>query len=326
MKKVILSVVLCLMMVTALVAGGAKDDGVNSVGISIQSLKNDYWAGVMGKLEGVLEANGWDYTIVACDDNSATQISQVENFIVSGVDIIMVHPSDAAALETVAKQAEDAGIKVMCWDDPMTNTTANWVLDNTDLGRSIGETAAGFINEHYTAAKPAEVVVIGYPSTKVLLERATGIKEGLAEFCNPGVYKVVAEVEGIEANDAQTNVETALQANPNATVFVGVGAGAMIGSNEALLQKYGGKGKIPANVGVITTDVTLTQLNSLKAGDEAVRAIVGFEGSSLDTAEACFAMFERIVSGEEFVGADRDVYRPTRAITLDDVDTIIAGM
>ncbi len=325
MKKVLV-VLLGLMLATTLFAGGAQDDGAYSVGISIQSLKNDYWAGVMGKLEGVLEENDWNYTIVACDDNSATQISQVENFIVSGVDLIMVHPSDAAALETVAKQAEDAGIKVMCWDDPMTNTTANWVLDNTDLGRTIGRTAAEFINEHYSASNPAEVVVIGYPSTKVLLERATGIKEGLAEAVNPGAYKVVAEVEGIEANDAQTNVETALQANPNAKVFVGVGAGAMIGSNEALLQKYGGKGNIPSDVGVITTDVTLTQLNSLKAGDEAVRAIVGFEGSSLHTAEACFAMFERIVSGETFEGEGRNVFRPTRAITVADVDTIIAGM
>ena len=51
----------------------------------------------------------------------------------------------------------------------------------------------------------------------------------------------------------------------------------MIGSNEALLQKYG-KGKIPENVGVITTDVTEQQLNSLKAGNEAVRSIVGSEG------------------------------------------------
>ena len=42
----------------------------------------------------------------------------------------------------------------------------------------------------------------------------------------------------------------------------------MIGSNEALLQKFGGAGKIPENVGVITTDVTPQQLESLKAGDE----------------------------------------------------------
>ncbi len=343
MKRKILGVVLSVAMLASFAVGctteapaasepaaeeteEGEDDGAYTVGITIQSLKNDYWAGVMGKLETVMDENGYEYTIIDCGDNSATQISQVENFITAGVDLIMIHPSDADAVEGVAQQARDAGIEVMCWDDPMENTSANWVLDNTELGAVIGASAAEFINEHYTADAPAEVVVIGFPSTKVLLERANGIKQGLEENCDPGNYKIVAEVEGIEANDAQTNVETALQANPDATVFVGVGAGAMLGANEALLQKYGGAGNIPENVGVITTDVTMQQLESLKAGDEAVRAIIGFEGSSLDTAEACFAMFESILAGDDFSGDNHDVYRPTKEITVDTVDEIIAGM
>lgn len=347
MKKRILGVLLSIAMVSALVVGcGSKeeestdaaateetaDDAEESdgdtytVGITIQSLQNDYWAGVMSKLEDNLKAAGWDYTLIDCDDNSATQISQIENFITSGVDFIMVHPSDADAVETVCGEALDAGIKVMCWDDQMENTTANWVLDNTELGRAIGESAAEFINANYTADKPAQVCVIGYPSVKVLLERETGIKEGLEEFCDEGVYEIVATTEGIETNLVLSNVETVLQANPDCTVFVGIGSGAMNGANEALLQHFGGAGNIPENVGVITTDVTMQQLESLQAGDEAVRAIVGFEGSSQDTADACFEMFQRVLDGEDFSGDAKNVFRPTREITVDDVDSIIAGM
>lgn len=294
------------------------------VGITIQSLANPYWAGVMGKLDEVIKENGWEGNIIECQDNSATQVSQIENFITDGVDLIMVHPSDAAAVEDVCKQALDAGIKVMCWDDPMENTTANWILNNEELGKEIGRVASEFINEHYTADNKAEVVVIGYPSTKVLLERADGIKAGLEEFCD-GNYEIVAEVDGLEAAEAQTNCETAMIANPDAKVFVGVGAGAMVGANEALLAQYG-KGNVPEDCGVITTDVTEQQLNSLKAGDEAVRAIVGFEGSNTDTAEACFAMFERIVSGEEFTSETKNVVRGLSSITLDNIDEIMAGM
>ena len=152
------------------------------------------------------------------------------------------------------------------------------------------------------------------------------IKEGLEENCDEGNYKIVAEVDGLEANEAQTNVETVLQAHPDCSVFVGVGAGAMIGSNEALLQKFGGAGKIPENVGVITTDVTPQQLESLKAGDEAVRAIIGFEGSSLDTATACMKMYERILDGEDFSGDNHNVQRPTMEINLDNIDDIMKGM
>ena len=96
-------------------------------------------------------------------------------------------------------------------------------------------------------------------------------------------------------------------------------------SNTALLAKYGGKGKIPEDVGVITTDVTTEQLNSLQAGDEAVRAIVGFEGSNTDTAQACFEMFKRILDGDDFADG-KDVYRPTMEINADNIEEIQAGM
>ena len=335
MKKKVLSAILVLAMMATMLMGCAKEEApaeeeggevaAPKIGITIQSLKNDYWAGVMGKLEEILKEAGWEYTLIDCEDNAATQVTQIENFITDGCEFIMVHPSDAAAVEGICGEALAAGIKVMCWDDPMENTTANWVLDNTALGAEIGKTAAAFINEHYTADAPAKVVTIGYPSTKVLLERENGIKAGLEEACNEGVYEIVASVEGIETNDALTNCETALSANPDATVFVGVGAGAMLGANEALLQTYGGAGNIPENVGVITTDVTMQQLEGLKAGDQAIRAIVGFEGSNYDTAAACFAMFERIIGGEDF-SADKNVFRPTQAITSENIDEIMAGM
>ena len=338
MKKKIVSILLCVTMVAAMAVGcGSKDGGSDSksesgdskdkkykVGITIQSLSNAYWAGVMGKLEEQLKDKGWDYTLIDCEDNSATQVSQIENFITSGCDLIMVHPSDAKAVENICKEALDADIKVMCWDDPMENTTANWVLDNTELGKEIGKAAAEFINDKFTADDKAQVTVIGYPSTKVLKERADGIKEGLKENCKDN-YEVIAEVDGLEAPEAQSNVESVLSAHPDANVFVGVGAGAMIGSNEALLQKYG-KGKIPENVGVITTDVTEQQLNSLKAGNEAVRSIVGFEGSNEDTAKASMKMYERILSDEIFEGDDHFVYRTIKPITTDNIDEILKGM
>lgn len=344
-KRNLVSMILCFVMVAMLAMGcttespvsnDTSDDSASAsdssgddtvkIGITIQSLKNDYWAGVMGKLETLMKDKDYEYTLIDCEDNSATQISQIENFITSGCNLIMVHPSDAEAVETVCKEAMDAGIKVMCWDDKMENTTANWVLDNTALGNEIGKTAASFINEHYTKDSPAQVCVIGYPSTKVLLERQNGIEAGLEENCDEGNYEIVASIDGLEANTALTNVETVLQANPDCSVFVGVGAGAMNGANEALLQNYGGAGNIPENVGVITTDVTMQQLESLQAGDEAVRAIVGFEGSSLDTAQACLDMFEKILDGEDFSGDNHDVYRPTTEISLDNIEDIMEGM
>ena len=337
MKKKVLAAILCVAMVASMMIGcttksptsggdDKKDDGKGGkkIGITIQNYENAYWAGVMSKLEQILKDEGYDATIVGCEENSAKQIEQIENFITSGCDLIMVHPNDADAVEEVCGRALDEGIKVMCWDNPMENTTANWVLDNTELGKEIGKTAAAFINEHYTADNKAQVCVIGKPDTQVLLERQNGIEAGLKENCKDN-YEIVATIDGVVNNEVQSKAETVLQANPDCKVWVGVGAGAMIGSNTALLAKYGGAGKIPEDCGVITTDVTSDQLNSLEAGDEAVRAIVGFEGSNTDRAQACFEMFKRILDGEDF-SAYKNVYRPTIEINDENIAEIQKGM
>lgn len=290
------------------------------LGISIQSLQNAYWAGVMTALDTVLKDAGAEFTIVACDDSSATQIAQVENFISAGCDLIMVHPSDAAALEDVCAQAREKGIKVMCWDDPMENTDANWILDNTYLGAEIGKLAGAFINEHYSEDNKAEVIVIGYPQTKVLLEREEGIMIGLEETA-AGKYEVVANQAGIIASDAQTAVETTLQAHPNAKVVAGVGAGAMIGADEAL--NIYTNGEIPEDMGVFTTDVTKQQLEQLQDPTYPAKGIIGFEGSDVDTATACARMYALILA--EDVGA-QNVFRNVTAITEATVAEIMAGM
>ena len=290
------------------------------LGITIQSLQNAYWAGVMTALDAVLTEAGAEFTIVACDDSSATQIGQIENFISSGCDLIMVHPSDAAAVEDVCAQAREAGIKVMCWDDPMENTDANWILDNTYLGTEIGKLAGAFINEHYTEDNKAEVIVIGYPQTKILLEREEGIKIGLEETA-AGKYEIVASQAGIIASDAQTAVETTLQAHPNAKVVAGIGAGAMIGADEAL--NIYTNGEIPEDMGVFTTDVTKQQLEQLEDPTYPAKGIIGFEGSDVDTATACASMYALILADN--VGA-QNVFRGVTPITEETVAQIIAGM
>lgn len=332
MKKKVLSAIVSVAMVAALLVGCTtkspvkeekKDAGKKDsykIGVTIQSLENDYWAGVFGEVEKMLKAKGWDVTIMDCKDNSATQISQIENFITAGCDLIMVHPSDPDALEDVCKQALDAGVKVMCWDDKMENTTANWVLDNTELGKTIAKPAADFINENYSEDNKAEVCVIGYPQTPILLERENGILEGLKGA--EGKYEVVAQIEGLEANDAQTNVETVLQAHPNCKVFVTIGAGSDIGANQALLTKY--NGNIPKDCGIFSGDATEQQMRAIKSGKEASNTTVGFEGSNTRTAKACVEMYEKILKGEDFSGEKHNIFRPFVVINADNVDEYLA--
>ncbi len=285
-----------------------KADKKFKVGITIQSLENSYWAGVFGEVEKLIKEKGWDYTILACNDNSATQIQQIENFVTNQVDLIMVHPSDPNAIEDYLKAARDAGIKVMCWDDAMTNTDLNWILDNTKLGYAIGQEAANFINEHYTGDKVAEVAIMNYPQTPILLERETGILNALEEIAK-GKYKVVAQQPALDAQAALTNMETILQANPDTKIVCSIGAGGDIGANQAFMTKT--EGKIPDDMGIFSADATEQQLQAIVNG-EATRASVGFEGSNKKTAAAVVDLYEKLLNGEKF--AEQNIVRPLTVI------------
>ncbi len=289
-------------------AAAAPADKVFKVGITIQSLENSYWAGVFGEVETLLKAKGWEYTILACNDNSATQIQQIENFITNQVDLIMVHPSDPNAIEDYLKNARDAGIKVMVWDDKMTNTDLNWVLDNTKLGYTIGSAAADFVNAHFSADNKAQIAVMNYPQTPILLERETGILNALKEKAD-GKYEVVAQQPALDAQTALSNMETIFQANPDVKVVCSIGAGGDIGANEAFMSKFGGK--IPEDVGIFSADATQQQLEAIVAG-QASRASVGFEGSNKKTAEAVVDLYERLMKGEKF--AEQNLFRPLLTI------------
>lgn len=298
--------------------GVQAGDGNYKIGITLQSLANSYWAGVFGDVEALLKEKGWEYTIVDCKDNSAEQISQIENFTSAGCDLIMVHPSDPQAIEDVCKAARDKGIIVMSWDDEMTNTDLNWVLNNEELGKAIGTVAAEFINEHYSDDNKAQVAVINYPQTPILMDRENGILAGLEETA-AGKYEVVAQQPALEAGEAQSNMETILQAYPDCKVVCSIGSGGDIGANEAFMVKT--NGDIPEDMGIFSADATEQQLQAIVAG-QASYASVGFEGSNKRTANAVVDLYERLVKGETF--EEQNLVRPLTVINSENAEEYLA--
>jgi ribose transport system substrate-binding protein len=317
MKKV-MALLLAAALSFSAFANGQGEDSTFTVGITIQSLENSYWAGVFGEVEKEMQSKGWKYTILSCKDNSATQIQQIENFITNQVDLIMVHPSDPHALEDYLAAARDQGIKVMCWDDQMVNTDVNWVLDNTKLGYVIGTAAAEFINEHYSASDKAQLAIMNYPQTPILLERENGILAGLKDNAG-GKYEVVAQQPALDAATGLANMESIFQAKPDTKVVCSIGAGGDIGANEAYMSAMGGH--IPEDVGIFSADATQQQLEAIVKG-EATRASVGFEGSNKKTAQAVVALYEKLMMGETF--EDQNIFRNLLVINADNAEEYLA--
>lgn len=310
-------------MESGLEAGGTDetaDDGVLKIGVTVQSLSNQVWAGACSTMKEKAEAEGNELVYNSCDDNSAKQIEQIENYISSGCDVIMVNPSDPNAIEGVCAQAREEGIKVMCWDNEMENTDLNWVIDNEALGYTIGEQAAQFINDTF-ADGTCEVAVLNYPQTAILLERENGILAALEELA-PNA-EIVASQPAIDAKEGLEAMETILQANPDVKVVCCIGGGGAVGANEA----FKAAGTISEDIGVFAADATNEELAAMVNG-EANRMSVIITGTPVVIGETVYEMLAALGSPEGFTEANlsegetmdgKNVYRSTVPVTIENV-------
>src|SRR5215831_13820611 len=147
------------------------------VGMTVQDLSNPTWAGYCQSIQKEVEAHGARMTFVSCESTAIKQITQIENFAASGVDVLIVHPADPVGAEFALKEARESGVKVIAWDDDLKNADLAWLIENHELGYMIGTEAAKWINEKLGGK--AEVAILNYPQLPILLERGNGIRDAI---------------------------------------------------------------------------------------------------------------------------------------------------
>jgi ribose transport system substrate-binding protein len=286
-------------------AGGATK--AISIGMTVQDLSNQIWSGSCESLKKLVEADGGAMAYLDCKSNAAAQIQQIENFISSRVGVIIVHPADKNAVETVLGQARAAGIKVFCWDDDIENSDINWLIDNYALGKVIGEQAAKWINQKLGGT--AEVAVLDYPQIQVLLERGKGIVDGIK--ANAPKARIVAQTAAINPTEGQSKTETILQANPNVKVIACIGGGGAVGANEAVKAS----GKLTDTFGIFAADATPEELAAI-SNNEACRMSALITGGPDKIAAEIYGVVKKLVAREK---VEKKIYRAITPVTKDNL-------
>lgn len=284
------------------------------IGLAVQTLSNQIWAQQAEAIQSKGEADGNEVTVVDCKENANTQIDQIENFISSGVDAIIVNPVDADAIEESCKEAREAGIMVVSWDEEMTNADINWLIDNYDLGCSIGSAAAEWINKTFENGE-CEVVVLGYPQTPILKQREDGILDKLAEIAPNAT--VVANQPAIDTTEGLNAMETILQSHPDIKVVCCIGGGGAAGSNEAFKGFYGSE--YPENVGIFSTDLTDETIASMQ-NNEFNKLCVAITGNAYVCGDT---VYQLLIDKETGAEMEKNVYRELIPVTIDNLDEMI---
>ncbi len=288
-----------------------NEDGTSPVkiGMTVQSLSNPTWAGYCQAIEKKVKEQGGRINYVACDSNVGKQVTQIENFISSGVDVIIIHPADPRGVEFALKQARENGIKVIAWDDNLENADLAWLIDNHELGYTIGEHAAKWINEKLDGN--AEVAILNYPQLPILLDRGNGIVDAITELAPQA--KIVAQSSAIDTKEGIEKMETIFQSNPNVKVVCSIGGGGSVGANEAAKAA----GKVTYDFGIFAADATQPELSAMK-NNEGIRMSVTVTGTNKDIADKIWQMVSQLHADEAV--ETKEVFRVFIPVTHDNVD------
>jgi len=174
MKKKLLGVVLSVAMVATLLTGcsgsstASSSSGGKKVGVAMPTKDLQRWNQDGANMESELKAAGYDVDLQYASNDVQTQVSQIENMISSGCNVLVIAAIEGSSLGEALDMAKEANIPVIAYDRLLMNSDAvsyyatfdnymvgtkqgQYIVDTLDL-----ENAAGPFNLEITAGDPGD--------------------------------------------------------------------------------------------------------------------------------------------------------------------------
>ncbi|MCC8181168.1 MAG: sugar ABC transporter substrate-binding protein [Planctomycetes bacterium] len=304
MKRLIAS---CSILLLALAANLSAAEPVR-IGVTFQSLSMPTFAEFSSFMRTYApEKYGAEITIVSAEWNAPTQVSQIENFIESGVDAIIIAPVDPNAVFDVTQRAQEAGIYVFSYAAHIANYDAEYLVDDYNTGYACGAEAAKWINEKLGGK--TEYGLLEYPINDRLIQRAQGLQDAIAKLAPE--TKLVAVAKAVDANEGMRVTEDMLQANPDMQIIVSIGDGGAIGANEVVMAAN----KASDTWGIFAVDATQEALQKIK-DNEPFRCSMSLGGPIVQGSY----MVDTVVSMARGEPVTKNGLMPYLAITKDNVE------
>jgi ribose transport system substrate-binding protein len=156
-------------------ASSTKSDTIK-VGLSISTLNNPFFVTLKEGAEEEAKAQGIDIVVVDAQNDSAKQVNDIEDLLQQGVDVLLVNPTDSAAVVAAIESANNADVPVITLDRSAEGgeVVSHIASDNTAGGKMAGE----FILEQI--GNEGKVVEIeGIPGSSAARERGAGFHEAV---------------------------------------------------------------------------------------------------------------------------------------------------
>ncbi|PMX29425.1 MULTISPECIES: ABC transporter substrate-binding protein [unclassified Pseudomonas] len=165
-----------VMALAALMSQAVEARELKALGISMGSLGNPYFVTLADGATARAKALNPDVkvTSVSADYDLSKQFSQIDNFISSKVDLILINAVDPSAMASAIKKARDAGIVVVAVDVDAKGVNATVQTDNVEAGKL----ACQFLVDKLKGK--GNVIIQNGPQVTAVTDRVKGCKSALA--------------------------------------------------------------------------------------------------------------------------------------------------
>jgi len=208
---------------------GKKKDEKIKIGLSISTLNNPFFVTLKEGAEEEAKSQGIDITTVDAQNDSAKQVSDIEDLIQRGVDILLVNPTDSAAVAAAIESANNANIPVITVDRSADGgeVIAHIASDNAAGGKMAGE----FLAEKL-GGKGKVVELEGIPGSSAARERGKGFNEAIAG--ENGIEVVAKQPADFDRSKGLSVMENILQSKKDIQAVFAHNDEMALGAIEAL--------------------------------------------------------------------------------------------
>lgn len=167
----------------ATLSSGALAQELTSVGVTVGDLANPFFVQMGEAVESKARELGGDnvqVTLVSAGYDLNVQTGQIDNFIASNVDMIILNAVDFEGIAPAVRRAKEAGIVVIAVD-----VGAQGGVDATVTSNNVqaGEQACQYIVDRLGGE--GNVIIVNGPPVTSIMDRVNGCKSVLEQ--NPGI-------------------------------------------------------------------------------------------------------------------------------------------
>ncbi len=232
------------------------------IGFSIDDLRIERWSRGRNYFVATAKSLGATVNVQSADGSEQRQISQIENLISRGMDVIVIVPFNGRVLGNIVSEARQAGIKVISYDRLILDADIDAYISFDDV--RVGQMQAQGVLD---AVPKGNYYLLGGAPTD---NNAKLLRQGQMKVLQPAIDRGAIKIVGSQwvpewsATEALSITENALTANKNDIQGI-------VGSNDAVaggaIQALAAQG-LAGKVGVSGQDADLSAIKRIVAGTQ----------------------------------------------------------